>query len=178
MKNVVAYWLSLALFAVLVTGCEKSLLEEEGAVPSDANVVLKLSIYDDLPFDTRSKKPVSQLCSRLNVAFFQNGAKVKTVAQKSEDSGFGTVAVTLEEGSYEVVVIAHNSDGSATITSTEKVTFPNNLVTDTFYYYGTLTVEASPKTYDLDIKRVVAMFRLMLPAPLPAAAKRIRFYYT
>ena len=43
----------------------------------------------------------------------------------------------------------HSCDGSATITSTEKVTFPNNKVTDTFFYYGTLVVTDALQSYDL-----------------------------
>jgi hypothetical protein len=46
-------------------------------------------------------------------------------------------------------VCRHSCDGSATITSTEKVTFPNNKVTDTFYYYGDLVVTAEKQSYDL-----------------------------
>ena len=178
MKNLVLrIWLA-ALVVVLLSGCEKVLQEENEAVPSNANVVLKLSLYDDLPFDTRGTQAVTELCSRLNIGFFLNGTKVKTVAQKQGDEAFGTVGVVLEEGTYEVVVIAHNCEGSATITSTEKVTFPNNVVSDTFYYYGTLHVGTSQSTYNLELKRAVAMFRLQLSESLPTAAKKIRFYYT
>ena len=47
------------------------------------------------------------------------------------------------------MVIAHNGEGAATITSEEKVTFPNNKVTDTFYYYGDLVVTSEKQSYDL-----------------------------
>ena len=103
------------------------------------------------------------MCSRLNVAIFDaDGTKVKTVAQKEGDTGYGTVALTLAAGTYQLVAIAHNGEGSATITSTEKVTFPNNKVTDTFYYYGDLIVTSEVQSYDLTLTRAVAMFRLVL----------------
>lgn len=165
---------------LLLTGCEKSLVDGENSSSkkTENNVVLQLSVFEQLPFETRSTQPVTQLCNRLNVAFFQNGAKVKTVSQKASDDSFGTVAVALEAGVYQLVVIGHNCDGSATITSTEKVTFPSNLVSDTFYYYGDLTVGSTPETYQLTLTRAVSMFRMELTKALPASAAKIRFYYT
>ena len=177
------YWkmsLLLTSLVLLLTACEKSLIDDESVSDSndDANVVLKLSAYEQLPFGTRSTKDISALCSRLNVAFFQNSTKVSTVSQKEGDSDFGTVSLSLAEGTYQVVIIAHNCDGSATITSEEKVTFPSNIVSDTFYYYGTLTVSNAQTVYNIELKRAVSMFRLELTSDLPANAAKIRFYYT
>ena len=77
------------------------------------------------------------------------------------------------------MVIAHNGEGSATITSTEKVTFPNNKVTDTFYYYGDLVVTSEVQSYDLTLTRAVAMFRLVLTdEEIPSTVTKFKFYYT
>ena len=151
---------------------------DEQSSKQDGNVVLKLSLYEQIPFSTRSLQDIRQLCTRVNVAFFQNGTKVKTVSQKADDASFGTVSLTLDAGVYQVVVIAHNCSGSATISSAEKVTFPSNVVTDTFYYEGELTVASSQDTYELVLQRPVAMFRLQLTDVLPSNAHKIRFYYT
>ena len=167
----------LVLSLVLLTGCEKTMLDEQSS-KQDGNVVLKLSLYEQIPFSTRSLQDIRQLCTRVNVAFFQNGTKVKTVSQKADDASFGTVSLTLDAGVYQVVVIAHNCSGSATISSAEKVTFPSNVVTDTFYYEGELTVASSQDTYELVLQRPVAMFRLQLTDVLPSNAHKIRFYYT
>ncbi len=164
------------LSLLLLTGCEKTLLDEQSS-QSDGNVVLKLSAFEQIPFGTRSMQDIRQLCSRVNVAFFQNGTKVKTVSQKEDNASFGTINLTLDAGDYQVVVIAHNSSGSATISSAEKVTFPSNVVSDTFYYEGELTVESSQNTYELVLQRPVAMFRLQLTDVLPSNAQKIRFYY-
>lgn len=176
MKNVRNLCL-LMLSLVLLTGCEKTMLDEQSS-KQDGNVVLKLSLYEQIPFSTRSLQDIRQLCTRVNVAFFQNGTKVKTVSQKADDASFGTVSLTLDAGVYQVVVIAHNCSGSATISSAEKVTFPSNVVTDTFYYEGELTVASSQDTYELVLQRPVAMFRLQLTDVLPSNAHKIRFYYT
>ena len=177
MKNFMSFAL-LLWSALLLVACEKLLDKDAPSVADDANVVLQLSCYEVSPISTRSIRDISQMCSRVGVAFFKDGTKVKTVRQTVGDEGFGTVAATLEEGTYEVVVIAHNCDGASTITSPEKVTFPNNVVSDTFYYYGTLTATSDRQTFQYQMTRVVAMFRLTLEQPLPAEAKKLWLYYT
>ena len=180
-------YLFIAL-AVLVAACEKPILDEEDAVTrKEANVILHMTQYEQEAFGnsgnraaTRAATDITELCSRLNIAIFDDeGTKVKTVAQKEGDASFGTVALTLAAGTYQLVVIAHNGEGSATITSTEKVTFPNNKVTDTFYYYGDLVVTSEVQSYDLTLTRAVAMFRLVLTdEEIPSTVTKFKFYYT
>lgn len=178
-----------------LTACEKPILDSEDAVmDADANVILRFTQYEQIPFDdrvtslsyrketegvTRSATDITELCSRLNIAIFDaDGTKVKTVAQKDGDASFGTVALSLAAGTYQLVVIAHNGEGSATISSTEKVTFPSNKVTDTFYYYGDLVVTDARQSYDLTLTRAVAMFRLVLTdEEIPSSVAKFKFYY-
>lgn len=165
----------------LASACEKPILDETtgGEMPTEANVILRFTQYEQENF-TRAATDVTELCSRLNIAIFDgDGTKVNTVAQKEGDTGYGTVALSLAAGTYKLVVMAHNCDGSATITSTEKVTFPNNKVTDTFYYYGDLVVSNEKQTYDLTLTRAVAMFRLVLTdEEVPDNVAKLKFYYT
>ncbi len=172
--------LMLFALALLLTACEKPIMDDgkTSTEQKDANIILHFTQYDQEAF-TRSATDITELCSRLNIAIFDaEGTKVKTVAQKEGDSSFGTVALTLTAGTYRLVVIAHNCDGSATITSTEKVTFPNNKVTDTFYYYGDLVVTEAKQSYDLTLTRAVAMFRLVLTdESVPSNVAKLKFYY-
>ena len=174
----------------LASACEKPILDESSEVSSsaaDANVILRFTQYEQESFSvgsgsavaTRAATNITELCSRLNIAIFDGeGTKVKTVAQKEGDASYGTVVLSLAAGTYKLVVIAHNCDGSATITSTEKVTFPNNKVTDTFYYYGDLVVSNEKQTYDLTLTRAVAMFRLVLTdETVPETVAKMKFYY-
>ena len=172
-------YLSIAL-ALLVVACEKAILDEDVVSVQEANVILHLTQYEQESFGTRAATDITELCSRLNVAIFDaDDTKVKSVAQKEGDAGYGTIALTLAAGTYQLVVIAHNSEGSATITSTEKVTFPNNKVTDTFYYYGDLVVTDSKQSYDLTPTRAVAMFRMVLTDDeIPSTVAKFKFYYT
>ena len=168
--------------ALLMTACEKIILDEDISGKKDANVILHFTQFGQEAFSrtgsicgnsisataaTRAATDITELCSRLNIAIFDaDGTKVKTVAQKEA------------AGTYQLVVIAHNGEGSATITSTEKVTFPNNKVTDTFYYYGDLVVTTEIQSYDLTLTRAVAMFRLVLTDDeMPANVAKMKFYY-
>ena len=168
------------VLALLLAACEKSIIDEKTGqeLPADANVILHFTQYQQEAF-TRSATDITNLCSRLNIAIFDaEGTKVKTVAQKEGDASYGTVALSLAAGTYRLVVIAHSCDGSATITSTEKVTFPNNKVTDTFFYYGDLVVTAEKQSYDLTLTRAVAMFRLVLTdESIPSNVAKLKFYY-
>ena len=188
----------LFALALLLAACEKLDFDDENlSVEKDANVILHMTQYEQVAFDgaaaplpsrggagvgaltTRAATDITELCTRLNIAIFSSdGTKVKTVAQKDTDSDFGTVALTLAAGTYRLVVIAHNCDGSATITSEEKVTFPNNKVTDTFYYDGDLVVTDARQSYDLTLTRAVAMFRLVLTdEQIPSNVAKLKFYY-
>ena len=110
--------------------------------------------------------------------YLQRPTSFCTLRSKEGDASYGTVALSLAAGTYCLVVIAHNCDGSATITSTEKVTFPNNKVTDTFFYYGTLVVTDALQSYDLTLTRAVAMFRLVLTdESVPSKVAKLKFYY-
>ena len=165
--------------ALLVAACEKPILDEDYSKENkEANVILHMTQFEQTAF-TRAAQDITALCTRLNIAIFDtDGTKVKTVAQKEGDAGYGTVALTLATGTYRLVVIAHNCDGSATITSEEKVTFPNNKVTDTFYYYGDLVVTDAQQSYDLTLTRAVAMFRLVLTdEEIPSNVAKLKFYY-
>ena len=168
------------VLALLLAACEKPVFNETTGkeIPSDANVILHFTQYQQEAF-TRSATDITNLCSRLNIGIFDaEGTKVKTVAQKEGDASYGTVALSLAAGTYRLVVIAHSCDGSATITSTEKVTFPNNKVTDTFFYYGDLVVTAEKQSYDLTLTRAVAMFRLVLTdESIPSNVAKLKFYY-
>ena len=179
----------LFILALLAVACEKPMIPDDATgkmIPADANVILHFTQYEQESFGssahrsaTRAATDITELCSRLNIAIFDaEGTKVKTVAQKEGDSSYGTVALTLTAGTYRLVVIAHNCDGSATISSTEKVTFPNNKVTDTFYYYGDLVVTEARQSYDLTLTRAVAMFRLVLTdEEIPSNVAKLKFYY-
>ena len=168
--------------AVMMTACEKPIMGDAYDVDEgDANVVLRFEPYQQQGF-TRAATALTDQCSRLSVAVFdEDDAKVgSTKSFKSTDANFGTVNLSLPEGTYTVVAIAHNStEGNATITSPTKVTFPSNKMTDTFCYCGELVVDGDGINEELQMQRVVAMMRLTLTdEQIPDNVARLKFYYT
>ncbi len=168
----------LMLAVLILCGCEKMVIDDDVYSKGDngGNVTLHITSTDGV---TRSSV-LSDVCGRLNVAIFDaGGQKVKAIAQTVADAGFGSVSLSLTAGSYTVVAIGHNCTGSATITSADKVTFPNNKVTDTFSYFGRLTVTGDRQDVDIKMKRAVAMIRLHLTDEMAAMddVAQLKFYY-
>lgn len=172
---------------LLLTDCEKAIIDEDApgkAGDADANVTLRIGVYQQSGFaaqsrSTRAASALTNQLSRLSVAVFgTDGKKVKSINQEATDASFGTVGVSLDAGIYRVVAIAHNGEGNATLSSTEKVTFASNKVTDTFAYCGTIEVDGDVVDETLELQRVVSMVRLDLADPLPSEVQRLMFYYT
>jgi hypothetical protein len=176
LKSLLLLGATLCLFA-----CEKPYSGEE-AIEKNSNVILRVSSLEQIPFEgevtARAEGDVTDICSRLNIAIYQDGEKVKALAQKRGDTDYGTAGFSLPEGSYTLVVIAHNSTGTCTFTTLDKITFKDNLVTDTYLYSGTLQVTKEAQTVEIGLHRAVAMFRLVLTDDIPSEVKQLQFYYT
>lgn len=177
----------LVMLAVAFISCEKVELptnDNNGKEP-DGGINIKFTIsnieqisFDDGQSTSRASKDISELCCRITYAFFQNNEKVKMVSQKSGETGFGSLSVSLAAGTYQFVVIAHNGNANPTVTSPEEITFGNNgKLADTFYYYCNLDVTES-KDISLTLKRAVAMVRFIITDAVPADVSKIKFYYT
>ena len=179
---------SVALCAVLClafTACEKVVIsDEEKAENEDGLVEVTLRVSDvelmSGTAGTRTLTSIADVSKRLNFLVYQNGSKVKTVNQKAEDSGFGTVSLSLTPGTYQLLVLAHNCPANPTTATPEKVQFNNTETgyTDTFYYYGDLTVDAENQETELSLKRAVSLFRLTINDAKPAQVTKLRLYYS
>lgn len=178
----------MALMLAVLTSCEKAVLDES-SYEEASNVVLRITSFEQIPFSdnnvqksTRStQQSITELCTRISFVFFKGDEKVKDINQETGDESFGSTGVNLSEGTYQLVVIAHNGEGKATVSSPTNITFGNNKpsrVTDTFYYYGEITVGSEDKEYCMNLKRAVAMFRLSHTSDLPSGISKVKFYYT
>lgn len=176
----------MVMLAVAFISCEKVELpnadnsgkqQEDGVSISFTIAKIEQVAFNDGVTQTRATE-ITNLCSRITFAFFQNGEKVKQVSQKSSDSGFGSLTVSLPSGSYKMVVLAHNGTDTPTVTSLNKITFGNNgKLSDTFYYYGELNATES-KEVSLSLKRAVAMVRFIATDAVPSEVKKMKFEYT
>ena len=170
-----------------MVACEAPYVGEPSSPEAEEhpNVVIRVTGFEQIPFDdaahsvvTRAEEEVVDLCSRLNFVVYSNGEKVKSVAQKRGDKDYGTAAFNLPEGTYTFAVIGHNSDGTCTVTSLDKITFKDNRVTDTFVYSGDIEVASEARTYDIELLRAVAMVRIIVADEIPSDVRQMQFYYT
>lgn len=176
-------------FVAFLMACEQPYLGE--SMEPNANVVLHVAGFEKIPFDmgyssanaparqeTRTSVPITDICTRLNFVVYDGENKLKSVAQKQGDANFGTVAFNLPEGIYTFAVIGHNSDGTCTVTSLDKISFKDNRVTDTFSYSDELEVGEQPVQVEVELRRNVAMIRFLFTDKVPAQVKQMKFYYT
>ncbi len=127
--------------------------------------------------------PLKDCFQRLDVALFSvNDATVKyTATQTSGDESFGTVSMRVPTGDYTLVGVAHKGrleeTPSATIESTENVTFPKSIIGDVAYVTKSLTVNTVSQTAACSMKRAVALFRIKCQDAVPDKAKKVNFTF-
>ena len=165
----------LLMLVATLTSCEKFALDDTSTISHDANanVTIHVSMRTNQPQEMATKAtsgeanngeatsgeaiPLEKVCSRLSLAIFDGGEKVKVINTQSSDKGYGNLSFALDEGEYRVVIIGHNGTGNCTISSPEKVKFASNKLTDTFYYYGKLILTDGEETEEsIELKRAVA----------------------
>ena len=188
----------LLMLVATLTSCEKFALDDTSTISHDANanVTIHVSMRTNQPQEMATKAtsgeanngeatsgeaiPLEKVCSRLSLAIFDGGEKVKVINTQSSDKGYGNLSFALDEGEYRVVIIGHNGTGNCTISSPEKVKFASNKLTDTFYYYGKLILTDGEETEEsIELKRAVAQFKVHITdTKIPAEAHSIKFYYT
>ena len=174
-------------FLLCLVACEAPYIGEPVSPEpeEEPNVVIRVSGFEQIPFEdaipafpTRADEEVVDICSRLNFVVYANGEKVKSLAQKRGDKDYGTAAFNLPDGTYTFAVIGHNSDGTCTVTSLDKISFKDNRVTDTFVYSGDIEVSSETHTYDIELQRAVAMVRIVVADEIPSDVRQMQFYYT
>lgn len=172
----------IALFAF--AGCEKVVLDEESTTDetkaADGNVIIRASLYNIVPFDTRAGVSLTDYCSTIQFVIYQNGEKVKGITQKKGESSYGQAALTLSPGTYQLLVLAHNCQlGNPTVSNPSTIQFTNtgSGYSDTFYYYGDLQVTEEQGTHDITLERAVSMVRITITDAIPAEVTKIRLYY-
>ena len=165
----------------VMVSCEKPLMDEKTDEPTGN---LKVTVYEmeKTPFGslTRGAEPVSNVCTRLNFALYDmGGSRVKLVNQTKGNANFGEASFQLEEGDYQLVVVAHSASGNPTMTNPAKIQFTNATgYTDTFLYYGEVTIGEEPVELKVSLERIVALCRFVITDDFPADVTQIRFYYT
>ena len=188
MKSYIRFCLLLSAVLLFLPSCEKMVTDDDtpqAVETAGTNVVIRVADLEAAwaDYSSRSLVDISEVCTRLCFAVYQNEKRVKYMNQKVGDSGFGTYSLQLSEGSYHLLVIGHSGAGNPATTNPAKVQFTNpgtssgTGFTDTFYFYNDLTVTASGAQLDISMKRATAMFRLKTRDVKPANIKKFQFYY-
>lgn len=178
----------IALIALLLcSSCEKMVIDEQttssSADEKNANIVLSINDASFHPYQTstRAVVDITTYCTRLNFVLYQNGEKVKTIEQSKDDDGYGQVALALEPGTYQLLVLAHSCKTNPTLSHIEEIKFNNKETgySDTFYYYGELQVTDEPRVQNHSIRltRATTLVRLEMN-DYPQDLHYITVYYT
>lgn len=168
------------LTAVALASCQKVVFDDDEPTKEAGKVRLTINVnqLDQLDFSAvpSRSQDIASLCTHICLGVYQNGERTKQVNQKSTDKDYGTLSVDLSEGTYNIVIIAHNSSSNPTMTNPEKVTFGAGLG-DTFTWTQTVNLDKDTKM-DIKMSRAVAMFRLVTTDNIPSDVKSMKFYYT
>ena len=175
---VIALLLVFTIFA-----CEKAITPDDNTA-GDADGNLRVSVFEieKTPFAslTRASEPASAVVTRLNFAIYdQAGTRLKLVSQQSGAADFGQASFQLPEGTYQLVVVGHSSGGNPSMTTPYKIQFTNSQgFTDTFLYYGEVTIGEEGVDLQVSLDRIVALCRFVITDDFPADVRKMRFYYT
>lgn len=189
MKHAIPNFILLLFMSSLLASCEKMVIENDDVQePSSAkqNVVIRVAGMDTEWNETtsRAQTSISEVCTRLQFAVFQGDSRVRYENQNIESSNFGTFALQLETGTYQLLALGHSGATNVTTTNPSKLQFTNPSAsngtgfTDTFYYYGDLVVSSDGTQVNINMKRATSMFRLKTNDVKPSNVKKFQFYYT
>ena len=172
---------TLLLFLLLgVCSCEKPVFDEKDN-QGKTNLTISVTNWRQVAYteSTRSLVDITGYSSRLNFVLYKDGERIKSLTQAQGDTGYGTVSLSLMPGNYKVLVLAHSSKGNPTLTNPEAVKFDNSIsYSDTFYYYGDITVTTESKTHELTLTRATSLLRFIIADELPSNFYHVKLLYT
>ena len=172
--------LALMLMAAVVSSCEKMTLSESAKSENGntGNVVLRVTQFEQTPFDAQTRADVWNVCSRLCFHIYgEDGIRVKYVNQKLEDSNFGTASFSLSEGRYILVVVGHSASSNPSFSANEKVSISGSNLGDTFWCCETFEVGEEEIELSLRLKRIVSLLRFIPTDDKPANLNQVIFSY-
>lgn len=182
MKKTIQAGLAMTFAALSFMGCTSEEAMNSSQVEyQDVNISFFDATLEQMGVDrTRGDEtPLKDNFKRLDVALFsaKDASTKYTTTQSSDDEGFGTVSMRVPTGDYTLVGVAHKGrlteTPSATIESTEKVTFPNSLIGDVAYVTQSITVKTATEAAACSMKRAVALFRIKCQDAVPDKAKKV-----
>ena len=184
--NTLKKYLLLSFFSsvlLIIHSCEKPVLTDDitnSGETIDGNLTVSVYQLEQTPFSALTRTAASEACTRLNFAIYNEaGSRIKQTDQTSDMADFGHASFQLAEGDYQLVVVAHSSNGNPTMTNPAKIPFTNAKgYTDTFLYSEQVTVGSQPQSLSVSLSRIVSMCRFVITDDIPAEVKKMQFKYT
>ena len=171
---------TLMMLTAVMSSCEKMTLSESAQSENGekGNVVLRVTQFEQTPFDAQTRAEVRSVCTRLCFHIYgEDGIRVKYVNQKLDESNFGTASFSLEKGKYILVVVGHSASSNPSFSANEKVSISGSNLGDTFWCCKEFEVGSDDVELSLALKRIVSLLRFIPTDKKPKDMNQVIFSY-
>ena len=171
---------TLMMLTAAMSSCEKMTLSESAQSENGekGNVVLRVTQFEQTPFDAQTRAEVGSVCTRLCFHIYgEDGIRVKYVNQKLDESNFGTASFSLEKGKYILVVVGHSASSNPSFSANEKVSISGSNLGDTFWCCKEFEVGSDDVELSLALKRIVSLLRFIPTDEKPKDMNQVIFSY-
>lgn len=172
---------ALMMTTTMLSSCEKMVLSDgaESANGQKGNVVVRVTQFEQTPFNAVTRAEPGDYCSRLCFHVYDDeGVRVNYVNSKQEDEGYGTASFALAEGHYYLVVVGHSASSNPSFSAGEKVSISGKNMGDTFWCCEELEVGEEGLEKSLVLHRIVSLLRFIPSDENPASMDQMIFKYT
>ncbi len=164
----------LMMLLAAATSCEKMVINSD----DEANVVISINSYEQVPFPAQSRADdetsVTRLCFHI---YDDTGERIAYINQKEDENHFGTAYFSLEKGHYYVLVVGHSADNNPSFYANEKVTISGKDLGDTFWDVKEIVVGDDIVESSLDLNRIVARVSFIPTDKAPEEMNQMIFSY-
>lgn len=145
----------------------------------DNQVILNFTPLAYESMETKATVQISEVSNYLDVWLIDGETILEAHQSKAADATtFGSIPFTLNKTkTYTVVAVAHKGNGAATLEESV-ISFPDNKITETFFYTGAYCPGTGGTTPSFGMTRNVGMFKLTFTDALPAALEKVQFTVT
>lgn len=165
---------ALAAIAVLAS-CAQEAATQTNQDEDTIFVTLSFTPYQMDSF-TKTDVGIAQTSKLLDVFIYHDGEEVTAIHQNKDvaEEGFGTVFASLDKTkTYTIYAVAHKGNGAATLED-GVLSWPDNKITDTFFYTGEFTPSYAT-SMSCSMTRIVGMFKFKMLDELPDNLEKVRF---
>lgn len=136
-------------------------------------VSLNFSTYTTEPM-TKAPVDLTSLITRLDVYIIEGTDTLVVNQVKEGNASFGSVSASLKKTkTYTLYAVGHKGYNPA-ILDDAVLSFPENRITDTFFYSGTFC-PATQTNLNCTMNRIVGMFKITITDALPEGLAKVQF---